>query len=59
MSELSIANITNIGNTPAYKTRRNFKTMLKVKAFATQQPTIDAITQLDATVLGEITHGLG
>ena len=53
MGEFAIANITNIGNTPAYKTRRDLETMLKEKAFATQQPTIDAITQLDATVLGE------
>ena len=53
MGELTIANITNIGNTPAYKTRRDIKKMLKEKDFATQQPTIDAITQLDATVLGE------
>ena len=30
--------------------------MLKKKAFATQQPTIDAITQLDATVLDEKTY---
>ena len=30
--------------------------MLKEKAFATQQPTIDEITQLDATVLGEKTY---
>ena len=42
VGELAIANITNIGNTPAYKTRRDFETMLKEKAFATQQPTIDA-----------------
>ena len=53
MGELAIANITNISNIPAYKTRRDFKTMLKEKAFATQQPTIDANTQLDANVLGE------
>ena len=52
MGELAIVNITNIGNTPAYKTRRLFENILKEKAFATQQPTIDAITQLDATVLG-------
>ena len=55
MGELAIANITNIGNTSGYKTRRDFETMLKEKAFATQQPTIDAITKLDATVLGEKT----
>ena len=30
--------------------------MLKEKAFTTQQPTIDAITQLDATVFGEKTY---
>ena len=53
VGELATTNITNIGNTPAYKIRRYFETMLKEKAFATQQPTIDAITQLDATVLGE------
>ena len=56
MGELAIANITNIGNTPALKTRRDFETMLKEKAFATQQPTIDVITQVDATVLGEKTY---
>ena len=44
VGELAITKITNIGNTPAYKTRRDFKTMLKEKAFATQKPTIDAIT---------------
>ena len=54
--DLTIGNITNIGNTLAYKTRRYFETMLKEKAFATQQPTIDAITQLDATVLGGNTY---
>ena len=53
VGELPITNITNIGKTPAYKTRRDFETMLKEKAFATQQPTIDTITQLDGTVLGE------
>ena len=52
VGELEIANITNIGNTPSNKTCKDFETMLKDKAFATQQPTIDAITQLDATVLG-------
>ena len=56
MGELAIAKITNIGNTLAYKTRRDFETMLKEEAFATQQPTIDAITQLDATVLGGKTY---
>ena len=30
--------------------------MLKEKDFSTQQPTIDAITQLYATVFGEKTH---
>ena len=44
VGELAIANITNIGNTPEYKTHRDFKTMLKEKAFATQKPIIDAIT---------------
>ena len=53
MGELAIPNITNIGNTPAYKTRRDFETMLREKALSTHQPTIDAITQLDATVLVE------
>ena len=52
MGELAIANIKNIGNTPSYKTRRDFETMLKEKAFVTQQPTINTITQFDATVLG-------
>ena len=52
VGELAIANITNIGNTLAYKTRRDFETMLKEKAFATQQQNIYAIIQLDATVLG-------
>ena len=52
VDELAIANITNIGNTPAYKTKKYFGTMLKEKDFASQQPTIDAIIQLDATVLG-------
>ena len=56
MGELTIANITNIGNTPAYKTRRDIKKMLKEKDFATQKPTIDAITQLDATMLAEKTY---
>ena len=36
VGELEIANITNIGNTPACKIRRDFETMLKEKAFATQ-----------------------
>ena len=53
VSEPEIANITNIGHTTSYKTRRDFETMLKEKAFATLQPTIDAITQLYATGLGE------
>ena len=56
VGELAIANITNIGNTPAYKTRRDFETMLREKALSTHQPTIDAITQLDATVLGKRTY---
>ena len=53
VGELAITNIKNIGTTPALKTCRDFETMLKKKAFATQQPTIDAITQFDVTVLGE------
>ena len=44
VGELEITNITNIGNTTEYKTRRDFETMLKEKALATQQSTIDAIT---------------
>ena len=55
VGELEISNITNISNTPAYKKRRDFEKMLKEKAFATQKPAIDSITQLDATVLGEKT----